>query len=127
MFLKHCTNWKVAQNGRQLVSRVRQMNLGIVRSNSVFSKNYAHSKDSNYSTYKEMFDYMQANADEVLPPDNDSGLKKVLREDYAFLMESSSIKYITERYCNVTQIGGLLDAKGYGIAMKKCKRSSNDA
>ncbi|CAK9800338.1 Glutamate receptor ionotropic, kainate 2 [Anthophora plagiata] len=76
-------------------------------------------KDSNYTTYKEMYDYMMENAEEVLPPDNDAGLKKVLWEDYAFLMESSSIEYITERYCNVTQIGGLLDAKGYGIAMKK--------
>ena len=76
-------------------------------------------KDSNYSTYKDMYDYMKANEDEVLTQDNDSGLKKVLMEDYAFLMESSSIEYITERYCNVTQIGGLLDAKGYGIAMKK--------
>ncbi|XP_034173530.1 glutamate receptor ionotropic, kainate 2 isoform X1 [Osmia lignaria lignaria] len=84
-----------------------------------FFKNSAHSKDSNYSTYKEMYDYMKENEDEVLTQDNDSGLKKVLMEDYAFLMESSSIEYITERYCNVTQIGGLLDAKGYGIAMKK--------
>ncbi|XP_015429531.1 PREDICTED: glutamate receptor ionotropic, kainate 2-like [Dufourea novaeangliae] len=76
-------------------------------------------QDSNYPTYKEMYDYMIANKDELLPGDNDSGLKKVLREEYAFLMESSSIEYITERYCNVTQIGGLLDAKSYGIAMKK--------
>lgn len=80
-----------------------------------------HSKDSNYSTYKEMYKYMTENAAEVLPSNNDAGLTKVLREDYAFLMESSSIEYITERYCNVTQIGGLLDAKGYGIAMKKGK------
>ncbi|XP_061943148.1 glutamate receptor ionotropic, kainate 2-like isoform X5 [Apis cerana] len=85
----------------------------------MFFKNYAHSKDSNYSTYKEMYEYMIENAADVLPPDNDAGLTKVLREDYAFLMESSSIEYIVERYCNVTQIGGLLDAKGYGIAMKK--------
>lgn len=76
-------------------------------------------KDSNYSTYKEMYKYMDENAKDVQPSDNDKGLQKVLREDYAFLMESSSIEYITERYCNVTQIGGLLDAKGYGIAMKK--------
>lgn len=62
---------------------------------------------------------MHANSEELLPPDNDTGLKKVLGEDYAFLMESSSIEYITERHCNVTQIGGLLDAKSYGIAMKK--------
>lgn len=64
---------------------------------------------------------MMENAADVLPSDNDAGLTKVLREDYAFLMESSSIEYIVERYCNVTQIGGLLDAKGYGIAMKKRK------
>lgn len=68
-----------------------------------------------------MYEYMMENAADVLPSDNDAGLTKVLREDYAFLMESSSIEYIVERYCNVTQIGGLLDAKGYGIAMKKRK------
>lgn len=36
-------------------------------------------------------------------------------------MESSSIEYVIERDCDVTQIGGLLDDKGYGIAMKKSK------
>lgn len=34
-------------------------------------------------------------------------------------MESTSIEYLTERNCMVTQIGGLLDEKGYGIAMRK--------
>lgn len=37
-------------------------------------------------------------------------------------MESSSIEYIIERNCEVTQVGGELDAKGYGIAMKKSKQ-----
>lgn len=36
-------------------------------------------------------------------------------------MESASIEYIVERNCNLTQIGGLLDTKGYGIATKKSK------
>lgn len=36
---------------------------------------------------------------------------------YAFFMESSSIKYITHRECNLTQVGDLLDAKEYGIGM----------
>ena len=31
-------------------------------------------------------------------------------------MESNSIQYQTERNCELTQIGGLLDSKGYGIA-----------
>ncbi|CAG2182762.1 unnamed protein product, partial [Oppiella nova] len=34
-------------------------------------------------------------------------------------MESAVIEYITERYCNLTQVGGLLDNKGYGIATRK--------
>ena len=38
-------------------------------------------------------------------------------------MESASIEYIVERNCNLTQIGGLLDTKGYGIATKKSKFS----
>lgn len=58
-----------------------------------------------------------------MPSDNDVGVNKACdeNEDYAFLMESSSIEYVTERNCQVTQIGGLLDDKGYGIAMKKGK------
>lgn len=64
---------------------------------------------------------MLNNAREVLTAGNDEGKKKVLSENYAFLMESSSIEYIQERECNLTQIGGLLDQKGYGIAMKKSK------
>lgn len=59
--------------------------------------------------------------DDVLTKDNDEGLKKVLQENYAFLMESSSIEYIIQRECNVTKVGGLLDQKGYGIAMRKGK------
>lgn len=37
-------------------------------------------------------------------------------------MESTSIEYIVERNCDVAQVGGLLDNKGYGIAMKKSKK-----
>ena len=36
---------------------------------------------------------------------------------YAFLMESTTIEYNIERECYTTQIGGLLDSKGYGIAL----------
>ena len=55
--------------------------------------------------------------------DNQAGVDMASdkENDYAFLMESSSIEYVIERNCEVTQIGGLLDDKGYGIAMKKSK------
>lgn len=51
---------------------------------------------------------------------NAEGIKKVIESDggYAFLMESTSIEYIVERKCDLAQIGGNLDNKGYGIALK---------
>lgn len=43
---------------------------------------------------------------------------------YAFLMESTSIEYVIERNCELTQIGSMLDSKGYGIAMRQSKLSA---
>lgn len=37
-------------------------------------------------------------------------------------MESTSIEYVIERNCELTQIGGMLDSKGYGIAMRQSKQ-----
>ena len=52
---------------------------------------------------------------------NQEGLDRVIKEDgaYAFFMEGASIEYNVERNCELTQIGGLLDSKGYGIALPK--------
>lgn len=76
-------------------------------------------QDSTHKPYEIMYNYMKAHADEVLMENNEKGVWKVQHENYAYLMESSSIEYIKQRKCNVTQIGGLLDTKGYGIAMRK--------
>lgn len=48
------------------------------------------------------------------------GVKRVQNSKglYAFLMESSTIEFFTERICDLTQVGGMIDSKGYGIAMK---------
>jgi len=50
---------------------------------------------------------------------NAVGVQRVLKDDgkYAFLMESTSVEYVIERECKLAQIGGLLDSKGYGIAL----------
>lgn len=60
---------------------------------------------------------------EVFKKTNEEGRISVEKADgaYAFLMESASIEYVIERNCNLTQIGGLLDSKGYGIATAKGK------
>lgn len=49
-----------------------------------------------------MYEYMMANAKDVLPEDNVIAVEKVKQEEYAFLMESSSIEYILRNaytYC----------------------------
>ena len=48
---------------------------------------------------------------------NDEGINRVVEQNgkYAFFMESSSIQYIIERNCDVTQIGGDLDTKVFNI------------
>lgn len=45
----------------------------------------------------------------------EDGIQRVLKSDYALLMESTTIDYITQRNCNLTQVGGVIDSKGYGI------------
>lgn len=45
----------------------------------------------------------------------EEGIQRVLTSDYAFLMESTTIEYVTQRNCNLTQIGGLIDSKSYGV------------
>jgi len=54
---------------------------------------------------------------------NNEGVERVVKGkgNYAFLMESTSIEYVIERNCELTQVGGLLDSKGYGIAMPPSK------
>ena len=41
---------------------------------------------------------------------------------YAFLCESSMLDWLVQRDCNLTQVGGLVDNKGYGIATPKGSR-----
>ncbi|XP_014247015.1 glutamate receptor ionotropic, kainate 2-like isoform X1 [Cimex lectularius] len=76
-------------------------------------------RDSNLTLYQQMWKYMESNSD-VMMPTNEAGVRRVMEnDDYAFLMESTSIEYEVERKCELHQIGGLLDNKGYGIVMRQ--------
>lgn len=70
-----------------------------------------------------MWGAMESAEPSVFTKNNDEGEERVEKGEgkYAFLMESSAIEYITQRNCNVTQVGGMLDSKGYGIAMPVSK------
>ncbi|XP_066583373.1 glutamate receptor ionotropic, kainate 2-like [Prorops nasuta] len=83
-------------------------------------------KEASQESFREMYNYMQANAKEVLLSKNEEGSNKVKEGGFAFLMESTSIEYLKERDCELEQVGGLLDEKGYGIAMRKHSPYRND-
>ena len=74
-----------------------------------------------------MWQFMEANNRSSTPTNpgpytksNMEGVKRVQDSKglYAFLMESSTIEFFTERKCDLTQVGGMIDSKGYGIAMR---------
>lgn len=62
---------------------------------------------------------MQTAEPPVFVANNKEGVERVAKGNrmYAFLMESTLIEFYSARNCNLTQIGGLLDSKGYGIAL----------
>ncbi|XP_028936553.1 glutamate receptor ionotropic, kainate 3 isoform X3 [Ornithorhynchus anatinus] len=71
-------------------------------------------KKSKISTFEKMWAFMSSKPS-ALVKNNEEGVQRALTADYALLMESTAIEYITQRNCNLTQIGGLIDSKGYGV------------
>lgn len=70
-----------------------------------------------------MWAAMESARPSVFTSSNSEGVERVLKSKrtYAFIMESTGIEYEVERHCELQQIGGLLDSKGYGIAMPMSK------
>ncbi|XP_075739152.1 glutamate receptor ionotropic, kainate 1-like, partial [Rhipicephalus microplus] len=81
---------------------------GCVRSGST----HALFKEWRHEMYEMMWHAMK----EDTVPSITEGIERVERGGYAFLMESTSIEYVVRTRCQLKQIGGLLDSKGYGIA-----------
>jgi len=75
-------------------------------------------RDSKITTYAKMWAYMDQNRG-VFANSNKEGIDRVLKGngEYAFMMESTNVEYVIERECQLTQIGGLLDSKGYGVGL----------
>lgn len=67
------------------------------------------------STYDKMWEFMNSRRQSVMVKNVEEGIQRVLTSDYAFLMESTTIEFVTQRNCNLTQIGGLIDSKAYGV------------
>ena len=58
---------------------------------------------------------------------NNEGVDRVKAGGYAFLLESPTLEYKVERDCDLYQVGGLLDNKGYGIGVGKDKTALREA
>ncbi|XP_037948866.1 glutamate receptor ionotropic, kainate 2-like isoform X1 [Teleopsis dalmanni] len=91
---------------------------GVKYGAKVGGSTYTFFQDAQYPTYQRMFAYMKEHP-ELMTSTNNEGVQRVENDNYAFLMESTTVEYNTERRCKVTQVGALLDEKGYGIAMRK--------
>ncbi|XP_032905466.1 glutamate receptor ionotropic, kainate 4 [Amblyraja radiata] len=74
-------------------------------------------QNSRYQTYQRMWNYMHSKQPSVFVKSTEEGISRVLNSNYAFLLESTMNEYHRQRNCNLTQIGGLLDTKGYGIGL----------
>ncbi|KAI5105925.1 glutamate receptor ionotropic, kainate 5 isoform X2, partial [Silurus meridionalis] len=74
-------------------------------------------QNSRYQTYQRMWNYMYSKQPSVFVKSTEEGIARVLNSKYAFLLESTMNEYHRSLNCNLTQIGGLLDTKGYGIGM----------
>ena len=82
---------------------------------------------SRISTYEKMWAFMSSRPQTALVRNSEEGIQRVLATDYALLMESTSIEYATQRDCNLTQVGGLIDSKGYGVGTPIGERAREDA
>lgn len=96
------------------LARQQKIKYGAVQGGSTA----AFFRDSKINTYAKMWAYMEQHPN-VFMRSNRDGIERVLREkgNYAFMMESTNVEYVVERVCELTQIGGLLDSKGYGIGL----------
>ncbi|XP_077578928.1 glutamate receptor ionotropic, kainate 4 isoform X2 [Stigmatopora nigra] len=74
-------------------------------------------RNSRYQTYQRMWNFMHSKQPSVFVKSTEEGIARVLNSNYAYLLESTMNEYYRQRNCNLTQIGGLLDTKGYGIGM----------
>ncbi|VEL29807.1 unnamed protein product [Protopolystoma xenopodis] len=53
----------------------------------------------------------------VLMNSTESGIERVKKGDYAFILESTLNEYYTQRNCDLVRLGGFWDPRGYGIGL----------
>uniref|UniRef100_A0A8D0AD31 Glutamate receptor n=1 Tax=Sander lucioperca TaxID=283035 RepID=A0A8D0AD31_SANLU len=93
------------------IAKQTKIEYGVVKDGATMS----FFKKSKVSTFEKMWAFMSSKPSTSLVKSIEDGIQRVLKSDYALIMESTTIDYITRRNCNLTQVGGIIDSKGYGI------------
>ncbi|XP_070768161.1 glutamate receptor ionotropic, kainate 3 [Enoplosus armatus] len=93
------------------IAKQTKIEYGVVKDGATMS----FFKKSKVSTFEKMWAFMSSKPSTALVKSIEDGIQRVLKSDYALIMESTTIDYITRRNCNLTQVGGIIDSKGYGI------------
>ncbi|PWA20702.1 hypothetical protein CCH79_00011514 [Gambusia affinis] len=93
------------------IAKQTKIEYGVVRDGATMG----FFKKSKVSTFEKMWAFMSSRPRTSLVKSVEDGVQRVLKSDYALITESTTIDYITRRNCNLTQVGGLIDSKGYGI------------
>ncbi|XP_060086379.1 glutamate receptor ionotropic, kainate 2-like [Ylistrum balloti] len=75
--------------------------------------------NSKFPIYQRMWNFMYSTRPSVFVNGSEQGIARVKKGQYAFFAESSKVEYEIERQCSLMQVGGLLDSKGYGIALPR--------
>ena len=75
-------------------------------------------RTSQIAPYNKMWQVMESQKPSVFLS-TEEGIQRVKNDNggFAYFMESSTIEYAVERDCELSQVGGLLDNKGFGIAL----------
>ncbi|KAI6194048.1 Glr-4 [Aphelenchoides besseyi] len=76
-------------------------------------------RESKIPIYERMWSVMQSTSPTVFVNSSKEGIARVKAGNYAYMMESTMIEYYKGHDCALETIGGLLDSKGYGIAVPK--------
>ncbi|CAD5211404.1 unnamed protein product [Bursaphelenchus okinawaensis] len=76
-------------------------------------------RESKIPIYERMWSVMQSTSPTVFVNSSKEGIARVKAGSYAYMMESIMIEYQKGQDCDLETIGGLLDSKGYGVAVPK--------
>ncbi|KAI1711988.1 ligand-gated ion channel domain-containing protein [Ditylenchus destructor] len=76
-------------------------------------------RESKIPIYERMWSMMQAGHPTVFVNSSKEGIARVKKGNYAYMMESSMLEFYMGSDCNLQTVGGLLDSKGYGVALPK--------